>query len=152
MTNPRLDLRKIAWRICAVALACAAMEVPAQMVFKQVSLAGNITYTDQPETTAPAQEADSPELAAPKVKHRIANISPRRVTAVVDAKEAALRLRKAQLQRQHGAQPLAGEQTHANGESTPNYRYWRRQERLRNLVEQAQRRSNEAGRVQLALR
>jgi hypothetical protein len=71
---------------------------------------------------------------------------------VVDANEAALRLRKAQLQRKVGAQPLAGEQTHANGSSTPNYRYWRRQEKLRNVVEQAQRRSNEAGKVQLALR
>jgi len=150
--HPFLDLRNITWGICAVVLAGIATGAQAQTVFKQVDIAGRITYTDTPESTAGAQEADSPELAAPKPRHRIVNISPRRVTVAVDAKEAARRLGKAQQQRKLGAQPMAGEQTEVSGASALNYRYWRRQEKLRIQVEQAQRRSNETSRLLLAQR
>ena len=150
--NPGLQIRKIASAICAAALACATTGVPAQAVFKQVDIAGHITYTDQPETTASAQTAENPESEATKAPRRIANISPRRVTVLVDANEAARRLAWAQQQRRQGVQPLPGEQTQASGASTLNYRYWRRQEKLRILVEQAQRRLNETSKVQLAQR
>jgi hypothetical protein len=39
--------------------------------------------------------------------------------------------------------PLAGERIRGTDASTVNHRYWRRQEKLRLAVEQAQRRSNE---------
>ena len=71
---------------------------------------------------------------------------------MIDRNEAALRLGKAQQQRRQGARPLAGEQSKAIGSNALNYHYWKRQEKLRNVVEQAQRRSNEAARLQLAQR
>lgn len=150
--HPGPHIRKIASGICAAALACAAAGASAQAVFKQVDLAGRITYTDQPESTASAQTAESAEPEVTKAPRRIANISPRRVTMVVDANEAARRLAWAQQQRKQGLQPLPGEQTRAEGTIALNYRYWRRQEKLRVLVEQAQRRLNETSRVQLAQR
>jgi hypothetical protein len=63
--------------------------------------------------------------------------------AVIDTNEAARRLGQAQLKRKQGAQPLPGEQAQGTGASVVNHRYWRRQETLRHVVEQAQRRSNE---------
>ena len=126
--------------------------MPAQTVFKHVDIAGNITFTDLPETTESAQAEGIPALEAVKAPRRIANISPRRVTVLVDANEAAHRLARAQQQRKQGVQPFPGEQTHAFGATTLNYRYWRRQEKLRILVEQAQRRLNETSKVQLAQR
>ena len=62
------------------------------------------------------------------------------------------RLKQAQLQRQLGAEPLPGEFTRNAGKLTVNYRYWRRQEKLRQLVERAQHRSNEMLRPQIASR
>ena len=49
-------------------------------------------------------------------------------------------------------QPLPGEHAQGTGAGAVNHRYWRRQEKLRIVVEQAQRRSNETGRLQLAQR
>ena len=69
-------------------------------------------------------------------------ISSRRV-AIIDTNEAARRLGQAQLQREQGAESLPGEQVQGIDVSVVNHRYWRRQEKLRRVIEQAQRRSSE---------
>jgi hypothetical protein len=61
----------------------------------------------------------------------------------VDANEAARRLEQAQRRRAQGAEPRPGEQAQTAGTVVVNHRYWRRQEKLRHLVEQALHRSNE---------
>jgi hypothetical protein len=66
-----------------------------------------------------------------------------RRAATIDASEAARRLGQARLEREQGVAPLAGERIRGTDASTVNHRYWRRQEKLRLAVEQAQRRSNE---------
>jgi len=57
-------------------------------------------------------------------------VAPRR-GGRVDVKEAARRLKQARLDRSLGAQPGPGELTRDGGAGAGNYRYWRRQERLR---------------------
>jgi ribosomal protein L19E len=69
-----------------------------------------------------------------------------RPAAIIDSKEAARRLGKAQLARSQGAQPLPGERAGSAGASVVNHRYWQRQEKLRRAVEQAQHRSQLAQR------
>jgi len=66
-----------------------------------------------------------------------------RRAATIDASEATRRLGQARLEREQGVAPLSGERTRGAGASALNHRYWRRQEKLRLAVEQAQRRSNE---------
>jgi len=62
---------------------------------------------------------------------------------MVDASEAARRLGQARLEREQGAQALTGEQARGTNAGAVNHRYWLRQEKLRRMVEQALRRSNE---------
>jgi hypothetical protein len=71
--------------------------------------------------------------------------------AIVNASEAERRLAQAQLTRQHGLQPLPGERAPGSG-SGVNYRYWRRQEKLRLDVEKAQQRVNATGPAQVVRR
>jgi hypothetical protein len=66
-----------------------------------------------------------------------------RRAAEIDVREAARRLARAQVQRKLGLAPLAGE---------AGYPYWQRQEKLRRLVESAQRRYNETREAQVARR
>jgi hypothetical protein len=61
-------------------------------------------------------------------------------------------LKQARLDRSLGAQPGPGELTKGSAPHAVNYRYWRRQEKLRLAVEQALRRSQETQRVQVAQR
>jgi hypothetical protein len=68
----------------------------------------------------------------------------------VDANEAARRLKQARLQREQGAHPQPGEQAQSIEPGLVNHRYWRRQEKLRHLVEQALNRSNETHRTSAA--
>ncbi len=63
--------------------------------------------------------------------------------ALVNRTEAARRLTKAKSVREQGRAPLAGEQAKGVLPAEGNYRYWRRQEKLRHDVEQAQRRYND---------
>jgi hypothetical protein len=69
-----------------------------------------------------------------------------RHAATIDANEAARRLRQAQLEREQGAERLPGEQAYGTDASVVNQRYWQRQEELRRVVVQAQRRLDETGR------
>src|SRR5262245_30409484 len=90
------------------------------------------------ESSAPADESPSPaasEQPEPPKRH----VLPRRV-GKVDVSEAARRLEQARLARQKGAEPRPGEYVVVHGVKHVNYRYWKRQEKLRVAVEAAQRR------------
>jgi hypothetical protein len=127
--------------ICAAALVCAAAGVSAQTVHKQVDAAGRITYSNQSDT------APSPRKARPTY-----SVMSARHAATIDANEAARRLAQAKLQREQGAQPLPSELARGTDANVVNHRYWQRQEKLRQVVEQAQLRYNETRRLQLAQR
>lgn len=144
-------VRNTVRRICAAAFLCAAAGVSAQTVYKQVDAAGNVTFTDRPGTTLSPQTAAALASDVTNASAGISAISSRRA-AIIDANEAARRLGQAQLKRKQGMAPLPGEQVQASGASAVNHRYWRRQEQLRGLVEQAQRRSSETSRPQIAQR
>ena len=107
--------------IVALALVCAAGSASAQEIFKQVDEDGSTTFSDQPPP-------------------RKTVVLPRR-GGKVDVSEAARRLERAQLERKQGIEPQPGEFIQISGVRTVNYRYWKRQEKLRVAVEQAHRRS-----------
>lgn len=117
--------------LLVAALACVTSGVSAQTIYKEVNDTGHIMFSDQP----PARPA----------------VIPRR-GGKVEVSEAARRLKQVQLERKLGAQPVPGELNQDAGAHSVNYRYWRRQEKLRLAVEQAQRRSRETLAPQLASR
>ncbi len=129
--NSSIYIRAIASGACAAALLCAAAGVSAQSVFKHLDDEGRVTFSDQP----PARPATLP-----------------RRSGRVDVNEAARRLKQARLERSLGAQPGPGELNQGGGAPSVNQRYWRRQEKLRLVVEQALRRSQETLGVQVASR
>lgn len=118
--------RKPVWKICAAALLCAAAGVQAQTFDK--------------EAAAAALAMERTNAWAPRPV-----ISPRR-GARIDANEAGRRLALAKLQREQGTHPLPGEMGRGNDAGMVNHDYWRRQERLRQVAEQALRRYNETRR------
>jgi len=118
--NPSRRTGTIASTACALALLCAAGSACAQEIFKQVDADGSTTFSDQPP--------------------RKPVILPRR-GGKVDVSEAARRLEQARLARKKGFEPGPGEFTKVGDMRTVNYRYWKRQEKLRVAVEVAQRRS-----------
>lgn len=143
MITRRRHVRNIVWRICAAALLCAAAGVSAQTVFKQFDAAGRVTFTDRPDTAPSPSTALAPALDVASALASNSVISTRRA-ATIDANEAARRLGRAQLERKQGAQPLPGEQARGTDASVLNQRYLRRQEKLRHVHEQAQRRASAA--------
>ena len=147
--DPRLHFRSIAANLCALALLCAATGTQAQTIYKQVDAAGKVTFTDRPDSSLPAQSMTGPLLEAPKPPVGVVLITSRR-SAAINANEAGRRLAQAQLMRREGEGLLPGDLTHGSGEKVPNQRYWRRQEKLRVLVEQAQQRTNETRLLLLA--
>lgn len=128
--------------VVAGAMLCAAVDAAGQAVHRQVDAEGNVSFSDRPEPAVTPQAAGSAAHNVAKALAGNTAISSRGA-ANVNRNEAARRLQRAQQARRHGALPLPGEQTLVAGKSEPNYRYWQRQERLRRVVEQAQRRSNE---------
>ncbi len=148
--NPRRCARRIKQAILAATFLCAATGACAQEVYKMVDAGGHVVFTDQPGLTPELQPA--PEADASRVPKRIAGISSPRAAALVDAKEAARRLRQAQMTRSEGIEPLPGEKAQHARDGVVSERYLRRQEKLRLLVEQAQRRANETSRPQVAAR
>ena len=142
--NARRSLN-IVWSTCAVAVFCAAAGVSAQTIYKQVSATGHITYTDRPDPAPSPRPEPAPALDVANALASNTAMSSRHA-ATVDANEAARRLRQAQLEREHGAERLPGEQAHSTDASVVNQRYWLRQEELRRVVVQAQRRLDETGR------
>jgi len=111
--NPRHCIQAIAVSACAMALLCAATGASAQ--------------------SESAVEPDRP--AAPA-----RTTSSRRSYPLVNVSEAQRRLAQAELKRKQGKAPLPGEREQDSGALT--YAYWRRQEKLRIEVEQAQSRAN----------
>lgn len=143
MNSRHRRVRNIAWRICAAAaLLCAAAGVPAQTVHKQVDATGRITYSDRPDMTPSPPAATAPALDVATALASNSAMSSRGA-AVIDAKEAARTLGQAQQERKQGAQRPPGEQPHAADAGVANQRHLKRQEKLRHLHEQAQRRSSE---------
>ena len=138
--------RKLVWRICAAAFLCAAAGVSAQTVYKQADAAGHITYTDRRDTAPSPPTAEVPALDVANALAS-ASVMSSRGAAIVNSNEAARRLRQAEREREQGAQRLPGEQAHGADVNEMNRRYWQRQDELRRAVEQAQRRSDETGRV-----
>jgi hypothetical protein len=94
--------------------------------------------------TCAAAGASAQTASATAVLEALASgsvISSRHAFAI-DANEATRRLAQARLKREQGATPRPGERA-STGARKVNDRYWRRQEKLRHLVEQALQRSNE---------
>lgn len=145
--SSRRSAGNTACNICATALLCTASGVSAQTVYKLVDDAGRITYTDQPDTTLSPQST----VSAADVRSALAGNSAisSRPAATINANEAARRLGQAQLLRDRGTAPLPGERVKGAGPGAVNDRYWRRQEKLRLAVEDAQRRVDETHRPRL---
>jgi len=100
------------------------------------------------ETPEPAAGvAPESEPAKPPVRRTYVSS---RLSASVNALEAERRLAQAQHKRSQGMAPQAGESVRTSGGVVVNARYWRRQEKLRMEVEQAQRRMNHVQRPMLA--
>lgn len=134
------------WKACIAALLCAAAGAPAQTVHKQVDDTGHVTYSDRPDMTPPTLPLPRmTAVSALDVARALAANIPisSRGAARVDASEAARRLRRAQRERELGAEPLPGEQAPGADARAVNDRYRQRQEKLRHAVEQAQRRSSQ---------
>jgi len=111
----RSHVRHTAQGICAAAFVCAAAGASAQTV-SALDVASALAH---------------------------GSVISSRSAAMVDASEAARRLGQARLEREQGAQALPGEQAQGTNAGVVNHRYWQRQEKLRRMVEQALRRSNE---------
>lgn len=134
----------------ATALLFFATGVPAQAIYSKVDAGGHATYSDLPFMAAEPEAESAPAAVAPRTPAGVMRIGSRR-GAIVNANEAERRLALAQLKRRQGNAPLAGERVQGSGTSV-NHRYWRRQEKLRLEVEDAQRRANATGPAQLARR
>jgi hypothetical protein len=136
--NPSLCRLLAAARLMGTAaLFLAATGLHAQAVYKQVDAAGQVTFSD----VAPL--ATTPAAAPRRVRYGSMSVQDARA---VDASEATRRLNKAQRERRQGAGATRAEQRGPDA-TTVGYAYWQRQEKLRETVEQAQRRSNDAHRL-----
>ena len=150
LMNSRRRIWNTAWRICAAAFLCAAADVPAQTIYKQVDDAGRVTYTDRPDmTSTPSPSPPTATVSALDVASALATNTAifSRGAALIDANEAARRLRQARQDRGQGAERLPGEKAQGADANAANHRYSQRQEDLRRMVEQALRRSSETDRA-----
>jgi hypothetical protein len=144
--NARRRVRSAAWTLCAAALLCAAASAPAQTIYKQVDAAGRITYTDRPDAAPSPQTATDPAFDVASALAGSTAMSSRHA-AIIDANEAARRLRQARLERAQGANRLPGEEARGADAGAANDRYRRRQDALWRAVELAQHRSSETSRA-----
>jgi hypothetical protein len=147
--NLRRRFPTITSSLCGLALLCAAAGAPAQTIYKQVDSAGRVTFTDRPDSSLPSQAMTGAAPEAPRAPASITPMTAQR-SAAINANEAGRRLAQAQLMRSEGADLARGDWTHSASTAVPNQRYWQRQERLRVLVEQAQRRATETRQQLLA--
>lgn len=135
-------LLSFAGRVFVTVLLCTAAGVSAQTVFKSVDAAGKVRYSDREAAPRPAPAAFvTASHVASALERNVAMSSPGAVT--IDAREAARSLGQARLDRARGARPLAAELAFPGQHDLVTYRYWRRQEQLRQATELALRRSNE---------
>jgi len=114
----------------AAVLLLAAAGASAQAVNTKVDVDGQRADSERPNATPPAAEAPPPPVRRLRI--------PSQRAAAINVMEAERRLAQAQQQRQQGQEPLPGELNPDTGQ--PNLRYWKRQEKLRQDVEVAQRR------------
>ena len=116
-------------------LLLAAAGASAQTIVTKVDLEGHPAFSDRRDAAAQSQQDAAPAPEAPPVRRF--SIARER-SAAINVKEAERRLAQAQQKRQEGMEPLPGELNPETGQ--PNFRYWKRQEKLRQNVEVAQRR------------
>ena len=146
MNSRPCRFRIVAWSICAAALLCATAGASAQAIYKRVDAAGRITYTDRSDTTPSPESTTVSALAVTNALASNSAISSRGA-AMVDANEATRRLGRAQLERELGVDPLPGEQAQGIEKNVANHRYWRRQEKLQQVLDQARHRYSETRQV-----
>ena len=132
------------------ALALCAASASAQTIYTSVGLDGHKTFSDRAGTIAGADVSEATPAAdaqkAPGRRHLVSS----RQSAAINANEAERRLAQAERKRSDGAALQPGEGDKVPGGIVVNARYWIRQQGLDLEVEQAQRRSNETQRLQLA--
>jgi hypothetical protein len=146
MNIRRRPVISIARGACVAALLCAAAGTSAQAIYKGIDSAGNVTYSDQPDTIPTWHLATVP---AQDVKNALAGnhaISSRRA-ATIDADEATRRLGQALQERKQGAERLPGERADVADPTGANHRYRTRQEDLQREVEQAVQRATRTARL-----
>ena len=132
--------------LLSTALFLAAASASGQTIRAKVDLEGRFIPV---ESTEPAGGAAAPE--AEKPKPRVRSLIGAQRAAAVNAAEAERRLAQAQLERQQGMEPLPSELV-PGAPGQLSYRYWKRQEKLRLAVEQAQRRWNKTHPQQVSRR
>ena len=128
--NANSRIRNVAWKICAMALLGVAPGVAAQLVYKEFDAAGRVMYGDRPDPAAlsspaavkPALDVVSALAASTAMSSRAA--------ALIDANEAARRLKQAEQEREQGAERLPDEQVRGANAIVMSQRYWRRQDEL----------------------
>lgn len=141
---PRASARSRVLRFtCVGTLLFAAAGVSAQTVFRSVDAAGHARFSDRDTAprSAPAAFVTASHVAS-ALERNVAMSSPGAVA--IDAREADRSLGQARLERARGARPLAVELAFPGQNDLVTYRYWRRQDQLRQATELALRRSNEA--------
>ncbi|HEX7954899.1 MAG TPA: DUF4124 domain-containing protein [Burkholderiales bacterium] len=136
--------RNAAWRVCATALLCAAVGVPAQTIHKLTDADGHITFTDQPDWTPRTRGAPDSDVVS-----ALATSSPMtsKSAASIDSNEAKRRLLRAQQIRRNAQAPSPGVNFDVVDVTLMNERYLRGQGRLDREVVAAQRRSNKASSI-----
>jgi hypothetical protein len=136
--------------LLATALVLCTASASAQTIYTSVGPDGRKTFSDRAgampgatvSETAPAVDAQN----APGRRLLISSL----LSNAVDSSEAERRLALAQRKRSSGMALQFGESDRIPGGILVNERYWIRQQGLDLEVEQAQRRSNETQRPQLA--
>jgi hypothetical protein len=151
-TDPRLDCEDSPGMKATLfaALALCAASASAQSVYTSVGLDGHKTFSDRAGTIAGAEVSEAaPAADVQNVPGRRFLVSSR-LSARVNAHEAERRLALAERKRSDGAALQYGESERVPGGIVVNARYWVRQQGLDLEVEQAQRRSHETQKLQLA--
>jgi len=137
--------------LLATALALCAAGASAQTIYTSVGPDGHKTFSDRAGTLPGAVSVASAEPEVPKAPGGRFLVSSQ-LSATVNAHEAERRLAQAQRKRSQEIALQSGESDRIPGGILVNARYWIRQEGLDLEVEQAQRRSNEAHRLQITSR
>jgi hypothetical protein len=136
--------------LLAAALALATASASAQTIYTSVSPDGRKTFSDRAGAMPGATVFETAAaVEAQNAPGRRFLVSPL-LSSAVSSSEAERRLALAERKRSDGAALQFGESERVPGGILVNERYWLRQQGLDLEVEQAQRRSNETQRLQLA--
>ena len=135
--------------LLATVLVFSAASASAQTVRAKVDVEPRLIQSESSDASV-RLETDAPKEVE-KPKPRVRSMIGAQRSAAVNAAEAERRLAQAQLERQQGKEPLPGELV-PGAPGQLSYRYWKRQEKLRLAVEQAQRRWNKTHGQQVSRR